>query len=392
MSSLESEMIFQVVNEMTRSGHGVKKMIFVGVFIITLAGCQSNEPKKISDSKAPTVPSGVTALITPVPTPIPQENALKGYLFTEETGLLFISWTEQEQELNGTMQRTSKSKEEIETESYPFTGVVSDKNISLNFQGGIFSSLNGTTITGTFDKGLLTLYFPNQKDGSLLPASFTAATVDDYNQTVSILRNEIEQSKALAAKQKEAEAQELANKKQQSAVEHANQRLSEAIQLLNKNMESNKNIAKEFEAVFQSYEQHWGEMKEHKQDLLNAAKVTPLNFDQLYIVQDKLYILGNDEYQIQNDAYQIGNVEYDFNNYLDALRSQEEGIRLGWEQLQTAAAQNSLGTPLPKHTEVEVKGYLEDVEQELTEVESTLLKKRNQLVCMMKKQKTCYKR
>ncbi|MEK3876821.1 hypothetical protein [Paenibacillus sp. FSL M7-0420] len=346
------------------------------VLSITLTGCKSNKPEEISNSAAPIVPSGAIAIVTPVPTPIPQENALKGYLFTEETGLLFISWTEQQQELNGTMQRTSKSKEKIETESYPFTGGVSDKNISLNFQGGIFSGLNGITITGTFDKGSLTLYFPNQKDGSLLPASFTVATVDDYNQAVSILRNEIEQSKALAAKQKEAEEQELANKKQQSAVEHANQRLSEAIQLLIKNMESNKNIAKEFEAVFQSYEQHWGEMKKHKQDLLNAAKVRPFNFDQLYIVQDKLYILGNDEYQIQNDAYQIGNVEYDFSNYLDALKSQGEGIRLGWEQLQTAAAQNSSGTPLPKYTEVEVNGYMENLEQELTEVESTLLEKK----------------
>lgn len=166
-----------------------------------------------------------------------------------------------------------------------------------------------------------------------MPASFTAATVDDYNQAVSIIRDEVEQSKTLATKQKEAEEQELANKKQQSAVVQANQRLSDSIQLLIKNMESNKNIAKEFDAVFQSYEQHWGEMKKHKQDLLNSAKVTPFNFDQLYIVQDKLYILGNDEYQIQNDAYQIGNVEYDFNNYLDALKSQEEGIMLGWEQL-----------------------------------------------------------
>ncbi|MFC6651771.1 hypothetical protein [Paenibacillus rhizoplanae] len=363
----------------------LKKMLLIVVLSITLTGCKSNKPEEISNSAAPIVPSGAIAIVTPVPTPIPQENALKGYLFTEETGLLFISWTEQQQELNGTMQRTSKSKEKIETESYPFTGGVSDKNISLNFQGGIFSGLNGITITGTFDKGSLTLYFPNQKDGSLLPASFTVATVDDYNQAVSILRNEIEQSKALAAKQKEVEEQELANKKQQSAVEHANQRLSEAIQLLIKNMESNKNIAKEFEAVFQSYEQHWGEMKKHKQDLLNAAKVRPFNFDQLYIVQDKLYILGNDEYQIQNDAYQIGNVEYDFSNYLDALKSQGEGIRLGWEQLQTAAAQNSSGTPLPKYTEVEVNGYMENLEQELTEVESTLLeKKRNQLVCMMK--------
>lgn len=112
-----------------------EKMFLIVVLVITLAGCQSNEPEEISDSTAPTVPSGVTALVTPVPSPIPQENALKGYLFTEETGLLLISWTEQEQVLNGTMQRTSKSKEEIETESYPFTGVVSDKNISLNFQG-----------------------------------------------------------------------------------------------------------------------------------------------------------------------------------------------------------------------------------------------------------------
>lgn len=88
----------------------------------------------------------------------------------------------------------------------------------------------------------------------------------------------------------------------------------------------------------------------------------------------------------------LGILNLIFYNYLDALKSQEEGIRLGGEQLQTTAAQNILGTPLPKYTEVEVKGYLEDVEQELTELESLCWLKRNQLVGMMIKRRACFKR
>jgi len=354
----------------------IKKMILVVVIGVTLAGCQSNEPKEISNSTKSTVAPVEKTSVTPQPTPIPQENALKGYLYTEESGVLFISWTEQEQTLNGTMQRTSESKNVIVSESYPFTGVLSDKSVSLNFQGGLFNSLNGKTITGVLDNDSLILYFPNQKDGSLMPASFTSTDVNGYNDAVSVIKNKIEESKALASKQKEVEKNERAIKNQQSAVESANKQLSDSIQQTDANIESNKNIANGFDAIFQSYEKHWGQMKKHKQDLINAAKVTPFNYDQLYIVNDKLYILSDDEYQIQDDAYQIGNMEYDLNNYSDSLKKQEDEIKTGWDQLQTATLQNSAGTPLPKYTEDEVKGYLENIKQELTRVESTLQAKK----------------
>ncbi|MFD1907833.1 hypothetical protein ACFSQ7_33420 [Paenibacillus rhizoplanae] len=66
------------------------KMLLIVVLSITLTGCKSNKPEEISNSAAPIVPSGAIAIVTPVPTPIPQEKCSKGLFIYRRDRLAFF--------------------------------------------------------------------------------------------------------------------------------------------------------------------------------------------------------------------------------------------------------------------------------------------------------------
>ncbi|MFF2094037.1 hypothetical protein [Paenibacillus sp. NPDC058174] len=353
--------------------------LFLAFAFSLLISCQSKEKNLQSTLSNASTPSLTRVESSPPASPTPDDNSLKGFLYinSNQSEQIFINWTNQENLLNGSMQyaSTKKSGNEIaiETNSYPFTGVISKKSISLNFTNGFFNST--ITITGAIRKNELILYFPDN-DGLLNEFSFKESSVQEYNSLIQSLSEKIKNTNRQQAELKAIEEQEAANKRkkenEQKAVIQANQSLENVIQTLLEQLKNRENFEEQFTNVNTSFETHWKQMNLNKQKLIAASKVKPFNNDQYYIVQDIRYDIGDDKYAIGDDTYQFKDIEWRINNYLADLQSSLDDINHRWSLLNVATKQNSTGTPLPNFTEEHILTLTKNIEVELNKSTSLL--------------------
>jgi hypothetical protein len=363
----------------------MKKLTFPLIFVIAiflLSVCLSNEAEtQLSKSNGSAQPV-TQSTISPTTSPIKENNSMKGFLFsnTNQTEQIFLNWTNQDNKLNGSMQysRAEKSGNNIaiETDSFPFTGIVSKDSVSLNFTGGFFNTLNGSTITGTLNGKTLTLYFPD-KDGLLNELPFKESSVQEYNSAIQMLSEKIQNTNEQNAEMKAIQEQEVANQRQkekeQNAVIQANNSLQSMIVKLQEQLTEREDFESQFTVVIASYETHWKQMNEYKQKLIAASKVTPFNSDQYYIVQDINYNIGDAKYLIDDDTYQFKDIEWRISNYLTDLQDALDEINKRWVQLKTASSQNTIGSPKPQFTEEEILTLTKSIQDEMNKTTSLLV-------------------
>lgn len=353
----------------------MRKTIALLSLTFLLASCQQDkEINSLNVSETPIISDKVT------PTPSTStEQSLTGYLHVGQHQLLFLNWTAQDNQLNGSMQVSYVNNDtkqlEVDTSSYPFTGVNNKDSVSLNFSGGFLNGLNGKTITGTFSKKELTLYFPNDT-GILEEVVFKTTSVEEYNNAVKTLSqvinetNEIQREQDLVQQQVQANATQ--KEKEQDAVIRANQSLKQNIDVLKEKLNNRDNFETMISNVLANYETHWKEMNKNKQKLITASKVQPFDYDQLYIVKDIHYAIGDNKYSIGDDTYNFGDIEWSITNYLNELQSGLNDIEKGWTLLKTASSQNTSGAPKPQFTEDEITAFNKNIQGEINKTISLL--------------------
>jgi hypothetical protein len=121
-----------------------------------------------------------------------------GYLYQSSDIALFIQWTQTGSTLSGTLQvayTDPSDPTKLETATYSITGVVANGNVTLTLDQSV---LGTTNLSGTFNGSVVTLDIP-EPDGTITQATFSPATLSDYNNDVSSLQGRAQQAQAQAA-------------------------------------------------------------------------------------------------------------------------------------------------------------------------------------------------
>ncbi|PKQ90633.1 hypothetical protein CXK86_11340 [Paenibacillus sp. BGI2013] len=346
--------------------------------LVLLTSCHSKEVEvqpHITNQDSHSLQQSETAVSTET------DNSMRGFLHSnsQQREQIFVNWTDQKDQLNGSMQFSrsvqSGNRNSIKTDSFPFTGVMSQGSVSLNFSGGFFNALDGKTINGTIDNDELILYFPNN-DGILSKLIFKESSVQEFNFAVQSLTDEVKESNDQQAEIEAHQRQETTDKKkiekEQNAVSQANRSLQNSIESAKEKLNQRENFASQFTTVIESYETHWKQMNSNKQKLLSAAKVKPFNSDQYYVVQDILYIIGDNEYSISDDTYQFQDIEWRISSYISDLKDAKAEVDSNWSLLERVSLQNSTGVPQPQYSEKEVSEIANKLQGEINSVNSLL--------------------
>lgn len=213
-----------------------------------------------------------------------EQKGQKGYLATFRDGAMFIQWTEVDKKISGQLQVAGLNNNKIESRTHPFNGITNGSNISINFSGSVWmDSLGGVTWTGTIESNKLTLVYP-AKDGTLQTIAFRPGTVNDYNNTIGVLKDEgaIQESK------------EAYQKKQNDTRNNLNNLLIK----LNKDTITLSSISfdKEIKSIKSSHET----MQKQYTQLRARASVAPLTKYQLEY-EVKYDLEYNLRYTLEND-------------------------------------------------------------------------------------------
>lgn len=132
-----------------------------------------------------------------------EQSQQLGYVYSKDTSVMFIRWTEISKNILGQLQITTIDKDNnITSNTHSFEGVIDESNISIVFSGSVWiDSFSSITWTGTLGDKTLNLVYPS-KDGILGTIQFRIGSVDEYNQAVLKLHNikDIKECQATMAK------------------------------------------------------------------------------------------------------------------------------------------------------------------------------------------------
>ena len=134
-------------------------------------------------SAAPTTDDGVTSV------PRADQQTVSGWVAQFSNGVKFISWTQEGDQVTGTMAEAilPPGKDEATVDSIGFHGTVAGTSVTLQFSG----LLGGENVSGEIDGGNnLRLSIPSS-DGSLSVETYHRGTTADYNQGVDALQSQV---------------------------------------------------------------------------------------------------------------------------------------------------------------------------------------------------------
>jgi hypothetical protein len=112
-----------------------------------------------------------------------------GYLFTDATGVAFVQFTDDaNNHLSGSWQVVVvNSDQQITSANVGFTGSKNGSHVTLTFSALGFA----TNITGTLNSDTLTLQLPDTNTGYITTNVFHAASIQQYNAAVALLRQHV---------------------------------------------------------------------------------------------------------------------------------------------------------------------------------------------------------
>ena len=296
-------------------------------------------------TNTPTPPTPPTSTATPTipPTPTAIVNDLRGYLATFSDGYWFVEWTDNKGMLSGTIQSAgpkSKTGFGIVTSSAGFTGIRADNRVTLTIPAGLGFA---TTLSGTMEGSILTLFIPNQ--GVTTPYPFRAATLTDYNRAVEMLKQDDAQRAAQArapqatvdAQNQAAQATASAQKRQYAAVEDANATLADALQRLSSDTGRLKRDAN-YESVLKTYNSNWAMMQAAYQKMTDSAAKKPLTCVQLSQVEVNLGQVEVAHGSIEVARGSLGVVQTAVDSDVRAVRADIQEVQNSFNVLQRAVA------------------------------------------------------
>ena len=294
-----------------------------------------------------------------------------GYLSSSNTQVDFVQFTEKDNQLNGHIQEvriTNDVPPKLQTTSIPFTGVQNGSSVTITFT---FLGLSVSSVTGTFDGTTLTLAIP-QQDGHLENGTFTAASIQDYNQAVDVLQKQIDQQNqqyadsqsTASANQATAsadQATQIAQQAEQQAVGDANSQLASALNTL-KNDSSTLSSFSET-STLNNYANDWQTMQN---DYVTEQKAAQAGCgDGNYNQGTVQYDAGTVDYGYGSIQYDDGSLIYDKNTYnrdLSAVQSDIQSVNNAWSSLQQAVANNTTGTPASGYTASDINNALQSAQ------------------------------
>ncbi len=297
-----------------------------------------------------------------------------GYLMSSDSFILFLQWTKVGTNLNGQLQTfiiQGQNQRSYKSNTHPFTGVNDVGKISLNFTGsGWTDNLGGKTWTGTLQNNELTLVAPSP-DGMLVPMKFKGATVEDYNQSVVVLKDqaqstnqELEKQRAATAQQRaiiERQAAQLATQQRaiierQQAVSDANQRVTNMIASLQNQTQALYGAAK-IDEVIPQFKRSLLQMQGTVARLKDTAAETPFTASKLREVESILREVESNKRQVESDVRLMESAVRGVESYIRPVANGISSLRSDWEDLKRAAMNNPTNTPPVRFTE-------HDIEQE----------------------------
>lgn len=303
---------------------------------------------------------------------------LRGYVGADNSGVVFIYWTESGNTLTGTLQKTylaPNNRTGIGADTIGFTGVRSGKQMTLTFPQGFGLT---TMLTGTFEDFGITLYVPDSR-GTITPLRCYAGNAADYNRAVVSLRESVGQATAVAQMTRtviDGQATQSAStagvlNMQQERVQRANERLDEILRRLRNNTSTLKSRTT-FSNTLSSYERNWDTMQRHNQQLRQDAAKRPFDCFQLSAVMfqlssmesDRNSIKSNDDY-LSSQTMDIQSIISNTGRYSPGVQQDIESARTAYAELKAAVAANITGSPSAQFGMEEVNKVIDAAQQQI---------------------------
>jgi hypothetical protein len=283
-----------------------------------------------------------------------------GYLMSDASTVLFIQWTSVDKKISGQLQVFSiggRFEKTADISTHPFSGMSDGQNVSINFTGSIWlDGLGGKTWTGTLTNDALTLVVPSN-NGMLMPLTFKAATVDEYNKAVVALKQQAGQVNAKILQERReaaaAEAQRQAITEQQSAVENANRELASVMAALKSQTKELSGVAT-VEGVIRQFDGSIARMQKAVSRLKEKAAEARLTDSRLREVEAILRQVEADKRVVESD---VRSMEAAIRNIESYERPVEDGLnRLtsASDDLRRALAANTTNVPQAQFSEQDI--------------------------------------
>jgi len=171
-----------------------------------------------------------------------------GYLSTDPTTVAFVQFNEDaNNHLTGSWQVVEvNSDQKITSEDTGFTGSIDGPHVTLTFSALGFS----TNITGTLNGDTLSLQVPDSNTGYIATAVFHAASIQQYNAAVALLRQHVAATITQAALDQ--------------AVTNANRQLSQDLSALSSDVQTLAGSS-DFRDALSAYADDWKQMQQDYQ-------------------------------------------------------------------------------------------------------------------------------
>lgn len=285
----------------------------------------------------------------------------RGYLARFTNQVMFIQFVDDDGRLSGQFQiAQTDNAAAVSSQNFPFTGTRKGKDVSITLTGNVWTTgWTAKTFTGTLSGNQLTLVTPGD-DGKLITVVLKDASVDDYNQAVTAVKQaavqqlQAQQAALAAAKAAQDAADERA--RQQRAVASANDEIARALLRLAGDRDSLADDPR-FAGVFKTQQGILDQMQTQFTEIQqqSAKRLTCYQRNQLeYEVNQIEYELNQIEYQVNQAAYIKSGVD----DRLSAVRDDIQQVQRAWEKLAVAVKANTNGTPAPEYTADDIQAAI----------------------------------
>ncbi|GEM_PF-4737194 len=322
--------------------------------------------RPITTAASTLIPTLATATATPDVAVSNAARGLQGYVAADDSGAVFITWTESGGTLSGTMQVAQpdlKSQSGVQATSASFTGTRSGNHVTLTIPQGLGIA---STIAGEFNGPLLTLYFP-QKSGTITPVVFHSGTAADYNQAVIALQQQVKQQVAQTqaaqatttsyAKQGTATANVFVT--QQENVRKANAQVANTLRQLTSAV---NDLAQDSTFDFPIEESDQQHLQAADQQLRKDAAKQLVDCTQIQFDLDNVELYASPV----SDAHSSLQAQVDRIQRESAkVRALIETLQQAYGELGMVAAANTTGAPAPQFTQEDITKAVNAAQQQI---------------------------
>ncbi len=306
-----------------------------------------------------------------------KNNTSPGYLYTSPTNVLFVQWTNTNGKLSGNLQETytsSTNSTQIQQLNEQFTGTQAGSVV--NFSLSMFGATR--SITGSLNGSTLTVAVPDAS-GQINTIELHSATLAQYNSAINTLEAQIQGTVTVTALATQTpDVVQLPTQTgtqlpmsqfdQQQAVTEANNTLGSALYALQADtsvLGSNMNLGN----LFSIYQANWQQMQQYYQQEQAAASNGCTAYSAAKYEDGGVnYYLGS----IQSNDSTLSYIQQNINMDITAIQQDMQNVQSDWQQLQNAVSADTVSTPTPAFSNLEVTQALQAAQNQITNVQVQL--------------------